>query len=247
MSQKPYEILGVGRVRMTWISREGLEITSEQEEEVDYQWNRAVKKSDGHLFNGAYFNLLHWQTKRDRVDIVGHFDEYRNFYVHRLLPRLGLGVRAVGVSAITIFDDGGEDYALAARRAPKMTQYPGLMELVPSGTIDRECADEEGIVRAEAKAIEELHEEAGIPFSRIEQAQAFAFTYDRLDDNYDVCCILRIDARAQELRHGIKHCAEYDDPQIIRVADLKDWAEDQGDQLMPVSWAVIEAYAQWTK
>ena len=156
-----------------------------------------------------------------------------------------LGVRAVGVSAITIIDNGGEDYALAARRAENMTQYPGLIELVPSGTLDKSCADDEGVVRAEAKAIEELHEEADVSFARIETARAFAFTYDALDDNYDVCCVIRVDAQAQDLRHGIHRRAEYDNPQLVRVADLKDWAEDSGDQLMPVSRALIEAYDQW--
>ncbi len=237
-----YEVLGVGPVRVRWAPIEGLRLSDAQEEEAEYRWQRAVEQSGGHLFNGAYFNLTRWNLTAKGIEVIGHFAEYRHFYVHRLAPQLGLNVRAIGVSGITLFDGGGEDYTLAARRGNKMTQYPGLMELVPSGTLDRSCAEDDGVVRAEAKAIEELHEEAKLPFTRIVSADAFAFTHDRADDSYDVCCVLRVNAQAHELRDGINRSDEYTEPEIIRVADLADWAEDLGDQLMPVSKALIEAY-----
>lgn len=241
-----YEVLGVGPVDMRWITGDGPELPVEIEDEIEYRWQRAVEESDGHLFNGPFLNLIRWQTTPERIEIVSRFADYKRFYVHRQAPHLGLNVRAIGVSGLTILEHDRDLHVVAARRGERMTQYPGLYEFVPSGTIDRDCAEDEGRVRCEAKIIEELHEEAAIPYSAIASVDAFAFTYDRLDDSYDVCCVIRVEATAEAVCAGIGHCLEYTDPVMVPLDELEAWAEELGERLVPVSWGLIEAYRRWT-
>ena len=49
-----------------------------------------------------------------------------------------------------------------AKRAESITEYPGFLELVPSGSIDKECADTNGVVDYKFKLLSEFVEETGL-------------------------------------------------------------------------------------
>lgn len=241
---QPYDILATGAVSLRWIAGT-LPVTPEQEEEVDYIWERAVDASGGHLFNGAFLHMLSSRKTARGFTAKCLYAEYKYFYVHRLRPDLGLNVRAIGVSGLTRIGRPGAAHFLAAVRGPKMTQYPGDLEFVPSGTIDRGCAEENGVVRYEAKILEELREETALPFRAIANVQGFAFTYDRADDTYDVCCLIDVDGDPEAIRAALVHTDEYTDPVLVAESDLAPWVAAQGDRLMPVSQGIAAAYGAW--
>jgi len=239
-----WEVVATGDIRMRWSPADGIQPTDEQEQEVDYYWQRAVEESGGQLFNGTFLNLISYKLTETGLRALTHFAEYKYFYVHRLRPKLGLRVKAIGVSGITLVEG---DMALVARRGESMTQYPGLLELVPSGTVDRSCADEDGTVRYEAKLLEELREETGVLFSRVEEVRGFAFTHDRVDNSYDACCLVRLGVRGQDMLDAFDAGDEYTEPRLVHVTELPAFVERHEGDIMPVTKGLVEAYVRFTE
>lgn len=98
--------------------------------------------------------------------------------------RDALGVRAIGVSGVVVFD-GGETHVLVGRRADDVTEYPGAWELVPSGGISPETNPLDAL-------LVELEEEAGLGPEAVERALPLGLVHDVAQDGFDICFRLHI-------------------------------------------------------
>jgi hypothetical protein len=240
-----YDILATGAIEAHWEDGPTVpDLSPEQAALVECRWREAVDASEGHLFNGTLPNVLHVERVPDRTVVVARFIEYKYFYVQHRTPGLDLGIRPVAVSGITTLDIDGVEHAIFARRAEHTTQYPGRIELVPSGTVDRACARPDGRIDVESKLLEEFTEETGLPAQCVRSVRPFALILDPQDGSHDLCCHLAITARRADIVDGLTQSDEYESPRLVARPDLPEFLRTHHADIIPTSAGIIHAYTQ---
>ena len=135
------------------------------------------------------------------------------------------------------------EYVVFAKRANGTTEYPGFFELVPSGSIDKECADNSGIVDYKSKLLSEFTEETGLPRECVKDISGFAFVLDTNDNVYDVCCKIVIDNTERDLViQKFSSSKEYQSPIFVGIGELDDFIKLNYNSIVPTSMALVEAY-----
>jgi hypothetical protein len=129
-----------------------------------------------------------------------------------------------------------------AKRANDTTEYPGFFELVPSGSIDKECADLNGIVDYKSKLLTEFTEETGLPGDCVKDVFGFAFVLDTNDNVYDVGCKIVIDAERDLVIQKFYSSKEYQSPIFVAIGELYDFIKLNHNSIVPTSMALVEAY-----
>ena len=238
-----YQIIAVGNIELKVKKDFTSDLLIEKKDDVERIWQAEVDKNDK-LFNGLFLNYHSIEKSEDAVEAFGHFVEYKNFIAQRLESGLDLNIKPIGVSGLSVFEDAGEEYVLLAKRSKDVTQYPGCLELVPSGTIDGQFMKENGVVDYQAQLENEFYEETGLPKGSVIDVKGFALILDTQDSVYDVCCKVTFKADSKNIIDGMKLSGEYNEPQCVALNDLSDFVRENKDGIIPCSRAVIEAYAQ---
>jgi hypothetical protein len=130
-----------------------------------------------------------------------------------------------------------------AKRVDNITEYPGLLELVPSGSIDKECADANGVVDYQSKLLSEFIEETGLSKEYVKEISGFGFVLDIGHNVYDICCEILLEAKKELVAQRFLS-REYNAPVFVVMNDLDSFIKANVDSIVPTSMALIEAYRQ---
>jgi len=171
-------------------------------------------------------------------------DTFRSLAVS---PRLGLGVRQLGVSGIiTARDHAGACHLLLGRRAADTRIYPGLWEVAPSGGVKPPPANT-GTLSLHDLAIalaEEADEELGMTLDP-RDARLIAFLRDEAacsDDavlRFDLASPVNPRAQACPLATEAAGRWEYIDSAWIALTDLPTFARDHVAAIAPPTAALL--------
>jgi hypothetical protein len=217
-------VVAEGEVVVTWIPGRR-EPTAELGGRIDGIWAAARKMSPS-LFDGSVLSVVRWTMSGSAVNVVGQFVPYRQFIARQRAPNLDLEVRPLGVSAFTML---GGDIVLGTR-GEAVTEYPGGLELVPSGSIDTRAALPSGAVDWRRSILDELAEETGVrgPSS----VRALGLIHDEDHDVYDLACLI-------ELPRGTTIAARSGEYQSLSLVDSAQVLARR-DQLIPTSGALLD-------
>jgi hypothetical protein len=237
-----YEVIAIGNVYVRTRDNPYFEKSIIQHQNIIEEiWNQSLKERNGNLFNGTLANFIKINTDKNTLEVVIHFVEYKQFIAQRNNPGLKLNIKPVGVSGITILNDGNSNCAIFAKRSTTVTEYPGFLELIPSGSIDTDCVYTSGVIDYKSKILSEFVEESGIPKESIRQISGFAFVLDRQHNVYDICCEILFDGKKESIEKQFLS-EEYATPTFVNINDLDKFVESNSGIIVPTSLAIIKAY-----
>ncbi|MBK9140862.1 MAG: hypothetical protein IPM23_00090 [Candidatus Melainabacteria bacterium] len=196
--------------------------------EVDRIWTSAMESGseNTHLFDGQ---ALFVDTIDD--DGITLFQlPYRFLYAQRRNPHLRreLNLRPIAVSGVCL--SAGK--MLVGMRASTATQYPGFLELVPSGGL----GDLGHRLDYKQRLIEELEEETTIKKECIREITTIGICLDRNESTYDLCCtILFPDKLCQESVSSPN--GEYEE---LYWQDTSNLSRASAAGIVPTSQAMVE-------
>lgn len=156
---------------------------------------RTITAAQPQLFDGPLLSCVALHVDGRDVRIDAEIVAYRDFVVQRRTP-LALGVRPLAVTGVTRADDG----VLLGLRSASATQYPGMWEPVPAGSV---------VPSGEPNALEhqlfaELREELGICRDEVTSVALAGVVTDESAGVVDVCFALSV-ADAVGRRAVAKH------------------------------------------
>jgi hypothetical protein len=237
-----YEVVAVGNIEMRAIQDARIDdILAKNRDVIGEIWRKAQEERGGKLFNGTLPNFVSLNQEREKVEIHGYFIEYKQFLAQRRRPDLKLGIKPIGVSGIIILDDKGSECVVFAKRSDNITEYPGFLELVPSGSIDKECVGANGVVDYQSKLLSEFIEETGLSKEYVKKISGFAFVFDVGHNVYDICCKILLGASKEIIAQRFQS-NEYNAPVFVATNDLDSFVKANVDSIVPTSMAIIEAY-----
>ena len=152
------------------------------ERTVDAAW-RTILATEPQLFDGRLLSVRDLRVEDGTAKIEAEIASYRDFVVQRR-GLADLGVRPLGVTGITRAGDG----VLLGRRTAHVTQYPGVWEPVPAGSVSPSDAADV----LEDQLLAELREEAGIGRDEVEAIAVVGVVDDEADGVVDVCFVLTV-------------------------------------------------------
>lgn len=242
-----YEVIAVGNIEMRTIQDSQIDdILARNRDVIEEIWRKAQEERGGKLFNGTLPNFVSVNQERERVEILGHFIEYKQFLAQRKSPDLKLGIKPIGVSGIIVLEDKGSEYMVFAKRADNITEYPGFLELVPSGSIDKECVGANGVVDYQSKLLSEFIEETGLSKEYVKKISGFAFVLDIGHNVYDICCKILLETSKEIVAEKFRS-KEYNAPVFVAMNNLESFVKANIDSIVPTSLAIIEAYRRGGK
>lgn len=169
MKNKTYKIIHKGNVILR---NNMLHLDSSKQQIIEKNWSSEIKKNPK-IFNGQVLVFINQNKNINDIIIDVGFTEYKNVLASRKIPELN--IKPVGVSAITIIDDLGEKFVLFSTRSKNNTEYPGFIELVPSGHIDKSALQKNNSIDYTQKIKEEFFEETGCNQSCINKVHRLMF------------------------------------------------------------------------
>ncbi len=240
-----YEIVAVGNIQLQTTKDPQIDgILAQNRDAIEEIWQNTQIEKGGKLFNGTLPNFVGVDKKSlsNHLIIKSHFVEYKSFLAQRKRPDLNLGIRPIGVSGVIVLKEAGKEYVVFAKRANDVTEYPAFLELVPSGSIDKECSDVSGNIDYKAKLLSEFSEETGLPKEYVKEISSFAFVLDTNHNVYDICCKILVESAKELFFSEFKRSKEYQSPVAIAVAELADFIKENHESIVPTSMALIDAY-----
>lgn len=218
------------------VADDPLALGDELERVVDGEWEREQNERGVRLVNNPILSYLGF----DGYAIHGRFVEYRHYIASRRRPDLFPPrlVCAMGISGLTLVAGG----VVFAQRSARVTCYPNLWELVPSGSIDLVGLRDDGTLDFRAALAAELAQEVNIEVPDLAALRPYALIYD---PNIRTCDIaLALDTglspdvfldRARE-----RHEDEYQAVECVTFDHLDDFVRRVGDAIIPVSHTMLE-------
>lgn len=234
-----YKILGIGDVRLRVAEdAEARQTLAQFEGEVDDIWERALRQRK--LFNGKLLGFLGLRRNGAAMEVIAHPTEYKYFFAKSQRPTLGFSIYPIAVSGITVLSRESQTYALFAERGKEVSEYPGWLELVPSGSLDGSFIDQDGLVDFRAQLLTELTEETGLAAEDVKKVSGAALVLDTRDSVYDICCKIVVDGEKSAAFEQLRPSAEYRNPIWVSTGQLKDFAAKHAGRIVPASMAIIE-------
>lgn len=217
------------------VCEDALRLSREVEDEVANLWSIAVTESGGRLFDEAILRVVAIEETRVVVAPI----PYRLFYVARLRPDLIDPARLtpLAVTGMSSCEQG----VVFGRRSPHVTQAPGLIELLPSGSVpaSRTIGAK---VDFSGQLLEELEEEAGVSSDAVEAVRLLGVV-DAMgaEGVVDLAVSLRLRLSQKELlaAHAARGSDEYVELMIVDFEEVAEHRERWGRQLTPVSDAIL--------
>ena len=189
-------------------------------------WERESQKhslTDGDILCYAGHRLV-----EEKLQIDAYHSRYRNFVAQFLDETIPLQVRPLGVSGLIRDPDGK---TLAARRG-KVTEYPGRLELVPSGGIDASHV-RSGRGDFTSQILEELEEETGIHRSAVSRVSATCLIHDAKNGVVDLGCVIELNADLASIFPSVEN-EEYQHFEVLSLECVTT-----SDSWVPTSGALL--------
>lgn len=220
------------RVRVHVSFHPELAIPAELEAEVERLWEHA--KSERELYNGSIFAFESYDNER----IFGHFTEYRYFIATTESPELRdkLKIYPLGVSGATICNE----HVLVGTRDLKLALYPGYLELVPSGSIEKR-AYQHGEVDFFMQLMWELEEEAHLSEKNVQSMQPLGLFYSEDVGVYDLGLRITCNLKEYEMAE-FESSMEYP---LLRWMPIEEWEKEMKSpnaKIVPLSKAIWKAH-----
>ncbi len=158
---------------------------------------------------------------------------YRFFWAQRKDSGLQRKLKrtALAVSGFTTMSDK----VLIGRRNPTVTQYPGRLELIPSGSVDLRFVRDDRSVDYRSCLIEELCQELN-SMAKISSITPLALALDRAELTMDVCLKVVLPPFSVIPLSS----QEYSEITLIPQSDLQNFLAKHRCEFVPVSAALIE-------
>ena len=149
----------------------------EYSSEIEDYWLKEKAVRGGSLTNGTILNLGLINKVGERLVLKCHAIEYKHLLAQR--SGLELGITPLAVSGITYYQSDDQKVFLLAKRSDKVTQFPGMFELVPSGSIDVSVINSAtSEVDFKGQLIKELEEEIGVDEDQVINSREFCLVRD---------------------------------------------------------------------
>lgn len=240
MNENTFEIIQKGNViiRCNDSSTHILDSNNKIIEEV---WSEECKNKHG-LFNDDVLSFI--DVKKENTDIIvnAKFTEYKNILASRKKPELGLSIRQIGVSGITLVEENQKKFILFSTRSHDITEYPEYIELVPSGNIDKSVLQTDGTVDCIAKLKGEFSEETGLSIEYIKKIKSICLVYDKNNQIFDVGCLIELNMDRNTILESFTKVNEYKNPELIPIRDLPNFINKNKERLVPTSLALLECF-----
>lgn len=224
------DITAISETFVVRLTNQEVEVSKSDQDQIDRLWSHMLDmKPAGNVFDGTIFSVV----QANEHELVCQSVPYRFFCAQRVDPALRqrLNLRVAAVSGITFIDD----CVVIGRRSQALTQYPDFFELVPSGSIDTDFVQSDGIIDYRQQLANELAEElVPGPWDGI-SIRPLTLVFDRQESTFDLCC--RID-----LPSGTsipKSTDEYTELLKVRLEDLASFELNQQSKIVPVTTALL--------
>jgi hypothetical protein len=167
------------------------QLSDKELETIEKIWQEQKSLRGDALFNGQLLSFV----KYEQDCLVGRFVEYKHYiaqYINSSL-RPVLHIEPVTINGLTI----ASGKLLIGKRSSLVTNYPGRLELVPSGVIDDKYLVNSQIDYV-SQALNELAEEADLTKKDVENVSAFSLVHDHGAGNYEICVLVSVKQSAIE-------------------------------------------------
>jgi HAD superfamily hydrolase (TIGR01509 family) len=188
-------------------------LTQTQEAAVQEIWSAALAKNPA-LFDGNVISYAGHEQRGATLVIRYFITRYSRALARMHRPDLQLPVSPLAVSGLTL--DPAKK-TLVAQRAQNVTQYPGWLELVPSGGISAEKAGN-GTVAFKEHLAQEFREETGLDESGISAIEPLGLVHEKDYGVYVIACLVRLNSPLTDSMQG----AEYKSIRVLPLAQLQD-------------------------
>jgi HAD superfamily hydrolase (TIGR01509 family) len=184
-----------------------------QNAEVSRIWNEALAKNPK-LFDGNVISYAGHEQRNGALTVRYFITSYRYVLARMHRPDLQLPVSPLAVSGL-VLDPAKK--TLVAQRAQNVTQYPGWLELVPSGGISAEKASN-GTVAFKEHLAQEFREETGLDESGISAIEPLGLVHEKDYGVYVIACLVRLNSPLTNSMQG----DEYKSIRVLPLAQLQD-------------------------
>jgi hypothetical protein len=216
----------------------GPPVTAEIDRRIDALWQEELR-AHPHRTDGALFAF----SRREGAVLHGRFVPYRYYTAQRRDPSLSLAIVPLAVSGLLLC----EGQVAFGRRSERTTQYPGWIELVPSGGLDSESLRDDGTVDHRAQLARELTEETGIGEAEILRIEPIALLHDRVDAVIDLASVIEVSPAARVVADTTVAASaatgEYRSLTWVPVGELSSFFDAHRQELVPTSRALCEVFA----
>lgn len=192
---------------------------------VDAIWEVATQQNPS-LFPGTILNGLSYT----RDGLVGSWIPYPQAYAaaHTIKLAQRLNVRPVAVSGAV----WAGRHVLLGRRSAHVTEYPGHLELAPSGGLDT--------VDYRKAILKELTEETGIASQEVAEIRPFAMMVPKEAGTIELCLVLTLHSlEPPPLQPKAK---EYEQLFWVPIDRVRDLIANAHDLVVPLTQYLIKAW-----
>ncbi len=209
-------------------------LTDAVQADVDRIWHSESRKNPT-LFNGQIAcYAAHHVTADDTIVIKSFVSQYK--YVIAQLQDCSLNcVHPLAVSGIVV--DKNQN-VLIGKRSNHVTEYPGLLEFVPSGGISAERITGD---RYKEQLVVELDEETGIPASCISRMFPIGLIFDPIHGIYDLALLVELGI---EIDLNRLKSSEYSSFSLLNVRSLNA-AMTSNTGFVPTARAIYSAWSEF--
>ncbi|MEM3008196.1 MAG: hypothetical protein QXW38_09665 [Candidatus Nitrosotenuis sp.] len=239
MNNNSFEIVERGNIIIKCVNSSF--IVDSKKDAIQKIWNEECKNKNYKLFNGEALSIVDIHKEGRNIIVNTKFTEYKNILASRKNPQLGLNIKQLGVSGITIVDHQ-KKFILFSARSADTTEYPGYLELVPSGNIDKSVLLNDGTVDYISKIKEEFKEETGLSPTDIKDVKSFCLVYDKVNQVFDVGCLIYLDIEVKEIIKSFNKVSEYGIPELVPREALTDFMKQNQQKIVPTSLAILECF-----
>lgn len=244
MTKSDFEVIGKGNIIVRCIDSSNQVINSNKEI-IEKIWSEECKNKNYRLFNGEVLFLIDIRYENADIIVDTKFTEYKNVLASRKKPELELNIKQVGVSGIIVVEDDKKRFILFSTRSNDITEYPGHIELVPSGNIDKSVFRSNGTIDYISKLKEEFHEETGLSFDHIKEVKSICFVYDKKNQVFDIGCLIILHLNRTKLIKSFTKVNEYENPEFVPIESLNDFMKRNEKKIVPTSLALLKCFLEF--
>jgi len=232
-----YEIIGTGKIILKYKKFVDKKIISNRKN-IEKFWQKS-KQENNKIFNGDVLSFVNFSIQNDEIIVNCTFRKFVDVLMSRKMPQLGFQIKPIGVSGLLLINDNNKNYVLFSTRSLDVSEYPGYLELVPSGHIDKKTPKKDGLIDYLAKLRDEFVEETGLSSNLINEMKSICLIFDRTIDVFDVCCLIKINMSKEKIFNAFKKITEYNNPEFVLIQDLNNFLEKNKQKIVPTSVGII--------
>jgi len=236
-SKELFTIVHVGQVILKNISLS--QPINYDKEKIDKIWNEKYKKINNTIFNDKVLTFHDSFINGKILTVTGKYEDYSLVISSREDSSLKLNIKQIGVSGAILLNDTSGLSLLFAIRSVNSTEYPGFLELVPSGNLDTIILKKNGQIDYIEKIFQEFQEETGLSNDVLKNVSCIGLVFDPQNQVYDVCCLLEITSSKNEIIKSFEKVSEYVQPKLIPVNTLSDFVKKNRKKITPTSLGII--------